>query len=90
MLGLFALAGVVVGMLLMVVVWATVPKVAQIQARRAKAEELQGKIAHLNHRGGSRNIRRCAERDTQLCVEVNAGGKMFRDGNDFFIVAKTR
>jgi hypothetical protein len=61
------------------------PSASQIEALRARRDELQASVARLEQSGGRIDWRHCGER-ARLCVRVDRSAPTYGDKGDYFVV----
>ena len=61
------------------------PSPSQIEALRARRDELQASVARLEQSGGRVDWRHCGER-ARLCVRVDRGAPAYGDKADYFVL----
>lgn len=61
------------------------PSAADIDALRARRDELQANVARLEQRGGAIEWRRCGE-EARLCVRIDRSAPSYGEKADYYIV----
>jgi hypothetical protein len=61
------------------------PSPAQIETLRARRDEMQASVAHLERSGGRIDWRHCGER-ARLCVRVDRSAPSYGDKADYFVL----
>ena len=62
-----------------------IPSRSEIEALRARHDELVAKIANLEQRGGRIDLRRCGD-GSRLCVRVDRKAPTYGEQSDYLIV----
>lgn len=62
-----------------------VPSASEINALRARRDELAASIQRLEQRGGSIDFRHCGER-ARLCVRVDRSAPAYGDKSEYYVV----
>jgi hypothetical protein len=61
------------------------PSAAEVDALRARRDQLQANVQRLEQRGGRIDWRRCGE-EARLCVRVDRAAPTYGDKADYYVV----